>query len=169
VGLYTPVAGQTLTGSFLNNAFLNVTPQTVTKGGDTSRSSTTTLTNDPDLAFTAIANINYYVFVGLYYDAGAGLIKFDLSLPAGASRNQLPGGLDTSVTASGSGIVRLTRNAQNLGSAGAGTTVGAIYTAQVTMSSTAGAVTFQWAQNSSSGTATIVKAGSWLVAIPQPQ
>jgi hypothetical protein len=65
--------------------------------------------------------------------------------------------------------MRMARNVQNLGNATSGTTVGALYSAEVTMAGTSGNIVMQWAQNVSNATATILKAGSWMLLIQDPQ
>lgn len=168
MGLYTPVAGQTLTGSFLNNALLNVTPLIAVKAGDTSRSNTASRTADPDLVVALLANLTYTVDSYLMYDAGAGLFQVYWTVPAGATVTGAPWGLDTAVTAATVGGIRVPPTGAAVGSGGSGTVVSARPTANVIMGSTAGNLTLTWAQNTSNATATILKAGSWIRAIQQP-
>jgi hypothetical protein len=52
--------------------------------------------------------------------------------------------------------------AANVGALGAGTLAGALIKGTVTTAGTAGNLTLQWAQVSSSGTATILHSGSWM-------
>jgi len=167
--IYAFTAGQALTALALNNAINNIMPVTAIKVSDTTRSSTTTFADDPDLTVPVAANINYYVDAMLLYDTAATpLIKFQLTVPSGATRYWVFNGLATSVTATGDGVVRLSDKVNALGTAGAGSITGAPLRGTVLNGSTAGFATLQWAQNVSNAANTILKAGSWLRLIPQP-
>lgn len=169
MGLYTPVAGQTLTGSFLNNAILNVTPLIQIKPGDTSRTSTATRTADPDLVIALAANLSYVVDSHLMYDAGSvGLFQAYWTVPAGATLVGSPWGLDLAVTSTSVGAIRVLATGASMGAGGSGTIVTARPVAQVIMGATPGNLSLTWAQGVSNGTATILKAGSWIRAIQDP-
>lgn len=141
--------------------------QVVRKTADESITSTGSLQNDDHLFFSIGANEIWFAEFTIFYDAGtAGDIFFGISLPAGATYRDGVMGLDVG-TAADAGNFRtrsLTSGGIGLGGAGTGTVLMVLYKVVITNSSTAGTATLQWAQNSSSGTATKVYANSMLVA-----
>jgi len=163
-----PVAGQTLTAGYLRSWMANWAALSIVKLADTSRASTTTLTADPELQLAVVANTTYTFDAELFYDAGAGQFNMFFAGPAGSTISWVPAGLDPSVTAAASGIIRTGRNGQVVGEAGAGTVVTAFPRGIITVAGTAGTVSVNWAQGTSSATATILKAGSWLRLHPVP-
>lgn len=162
-----PVAGQVVTAAYLRAWMANWAPIAAIKLSNTSRASTTTLTADPELQVALLANTTYMWETHLEYDAGAGLIAFGVDVPAGGASTVGTGGLDTTVTASTSGIVRLAGGGAGIGAAGAGVAVVARFSGRIVTTS-AGTADIRWAQVNSNATASILHAGSWFRCIPFP-
>jgi hypothetical protein len=150
-------AGQRITAATLN-AFC--VPAAVIKPADQSVTSSTVLVNDNALVLPVVASATYlFECVIMFEAASGGDLKCQWTVPAGATlagevlfRNLTPA--DTVHGAlQASGLV------QSAGS-GAGTDLALAVNGSLVMSSTAGSVQFQFAQNTSNGTATIVHAGS---------
>jgi hypothetical protein len=155
--------GQVLSAADTNEYFVNT--RYASKPSDTSRISTVTLAADPDLTLPVDANKTYMVesFVQYTAIAGTGDIKATWSAPAGATFNGM-----------GTGVMISSGNYQEFAYGPTGnllsTTVaydggGALLmsfrlSGMLVVSSTSGSLTFNWAQNTSNGTATVVKAGS---------
>jgi hypothetical protein len=150
--------GQVLAAADVNNWMV---PVAVVKMGDTSRTSTT-VTADPELAVTIPGAGSYAFRMYINYEGGTGGaadMQFVMN-SVGSIRfqclgiNASAGTIDPSTTrVGGTAITCLTSGA---GALKAVTAAGSLVTG------TSGTVTFSWAQNSSSGTATIVHAGSWM-------
>lgn len=157
--------GQVLTADDVNQW---LTPFTAVKPADTSRASTTTQSADPDLVLALAANASYYITGYITYfgnTQGNGDLKFSFTAPAGSTAQWVP----LFVTTSGS--LTNTLNPQSPGTSNnvtAGTSAAAdravTVWANISTAGTAGNWTLFWAQGTSSGTATIVRANSLLVA-----
>src|SRR5687767_4801287 len=89
----TWVVGEVVTAALMNaeirdqfNALIAAQPDIV-KSGDTSRASTTTLAADPHLTVNVVASATYTLDGFIDYDGafGAGGLKVDFTLPAGAT------------------------------------------------------------------------------------
>lgn len=141
------------------------------KTTDTSRASNTTASADPDLLVTLPASTNYWVHgvivyaadttadlkAGLYGPSGANFYGTFRGPNSGVSTNPAtllldPPGINTTPATAGYVI----------GGIGSGSTLTIEVAGLLTMA-TGGTVGWAWAQNVSSGTATVVKAGSALV------
>lgn len=137
---------------------------TIRKSADESVTSSTTLQNDDQLTFSIGANETYIVHITMnatMVTGGAGSIKYTLTAPSGATCNTSAIGADGSGT---SGEI-LNGSCGTTGAyGGSGTSSVENIDATITTGATSGSVTLQWAQNTSNGTATRVKAGSSLVA-----
>ncbi len=140
----------------------------VRKTGDTARPSTTTYADDPHLTVTVAASAVYLVNVGLYYTSTsqtAGDFKAQFVAPSGAA---LQASVNTFAAASTvttddlSGCVTLTTGM----SCGVVATADPYNPCQVSgllvTGGSSGAFKVQWAQNSSSATATTLKANSYM-------
>lgn len=138
------------------------------KAADTSRSSTTTHADDPDLTVTVAASAVYLVNCGLYYHSTsqtAGDFKAQFVAPSGAA---LQASVNTYAAASSAntddltGCVTLTTSM----SCGVVATADPYNPCQVlgllVTGGSAGAFKVQWAQNVSNATATVLKANSYL-------
>jgi hypothetical protein len=136
------------------------------KPADESIASSTTLQNDDDLRLAVQADVTYWVQAHLIYEAST---TSDLQLgwlfPTGSTFTWVSDALGTGATGS-TDIVSRTRQAGSGGSApggvGAGTPVVAVPKGVLQVGPSAGFLRLRWAQQVSSGTATVVKAGSLL-------
>lgn len=154
--------GDVLTASFCNTWF---TPIAVVKPTSESVTSSTTLQNDDHLLAAVAANASYEFTCQLFFIAanGPGDIKWTWSLPASAAliyQNLHNEGGGTGVN--NSGVAN--SDADTPFAAGGGSPTEAVrMTGNLNTSSTAGNVQLRWAQNTSSGTATQVRANSQLI------
>ena len=139
----------------------------VAKAADESVTSSTTLQDDDELFFTVAANAVYEVGGFLRYlgVAGVGIFKVGWSGPASATFDWLPSGLidtDTANTADHMwGGYKAIGDSNTFGGSGSTAVVARPYGRLVT--STAGTFKLRWAQGTSSGTATTLKAQSYLI------
>lgn len=156
----TWTTGQVLTASDVNTWFV---PRHAYKTANTSRTSTTTLAADPHLIVPVDANAMYELTGLIDFEAdAAGDMKFQFTLPASATMNY--------TWLSWTAVADLfTNNATNnqttvasIGGGGAGVGRGVILQGNVTTAGTAGNLGINWAQNTSSGTATIWHQYSYL-------
>ena len=140
-------------------------PLAVVKPADTSRNTTITVTNDPDLQFTAASGASYWLHGTIEYKggtSGSSDIKFQINAPTGATGF-------VNITYITTSIVGSTDNVQvNVNhSAGTNTTANVeplTFSGVITTAGTSGIVAFAWAQNTSNGTNTTVIAGSAMIA-----
>ncbi len=161
IPVWTP--GQVLAASDVNRWFV---PAAVFKPSNTSRVSTTTLANDPDLVLPLEANAVYKMELTAYYDADtAGDLKVGWAAPAATSIVEVAMGL-TIGAATGiddqvyGGPADSSPWMAIYGGIGAGVLAGLFVAGTVTTAGTAGNLTLQWAQGTSSATATILHAKS---------
>lgn len=148
----------------VNNLFVNTL--FVRKGSDESVTSNTTLQDDDVLQLTLEANTSFEVRLFIRYTASlAGDLKFAFAGPAGSSFDYYSLGMETAAGGvTGLQGVTITMPTA-VGHGGlAGTTVGVVIEGLAITAGTAGVLKLQWAQNTSDGTATVVKAGSFMVA-----
>jgi hypothetical protein len=138
------------------------------KTANTSRASTTTATADPHLTFTVAANTTYTLSGFLVYDGlDTADLKFGFTAPAGATGSWWPGAADSSMNALAfaarwGALTDVTSSVMTVGAQGAGTILAAAPKGLVITSGTPGTFSLVWAQGSSSATATILRAHSWL-------
>jgi len=143
-------------------------PLAAWKAADTSIASSATLANDPDLSVAVGASQTWAFQAMLSYtgDAtGSGGIKFTWTCPSGGTLNWMSVYYSTAVGAGdlnassfvGSGT---TRTAVTDGTTQLPITIQGI----LVNGATAGNLQLQWAQNASDATATVMKAGSLLLA-----
>ena len=158
-------AGSRLTASAVNEYLVNT--RYATKPGDTSRASTTTLTADPDLSVAVDASKSYWLDILILYTAasGSGDFKYTFGAPTGAVfyGTAVVIAADTLVAAftyspSGGATISTTELVVSAGSGAIPVRLSGV----LTTSTTAGNLALSWAQNTSSGTATVVKAGSYM-------
>lgn len=153
-------AGSRITAGLLNSML----PLTVIKPADESVTSSVTLQNDNDLLASVVANAQYDVECMLNYEGGtqgASDLKAGFTVPSGATLKLCPAYVDTS------GNFHIGNNLTggttiSAGSNGAGVPRTLTMTGTLVVGSTAGTLQLQWAQNTSSGTPTIVHTGSSL-------
>lgn len=144
--------------------------QFVRKTGDESVTSSTALQDDDELLF-AIGTSGTWIFkFHLAYSAGTtGDIKIAFNVPASATGRYMTNALvSTAASASGSFVTWTTTDLTDTGAAGfggPGATDGHMMVEVIVVSGgTGGNVVLRWAQNTSNGTATIVRANSYLTA-----
>ncbi|MBD9723438.1 hypothetical protein PV755_45455 [Streptomyces caniscabiei] len=160
-----PAAGQRLRASLLRS----MQWQTVRKTADTSRSATTTYADDPHLVFPAEAN-GVYTMLGWvkYFADPTPDIKMQFSVPTdclGEWGWNMPGSGTTTTGTTGYSIRTETNDVTN-GRTGYGTSDSQHMTplgGTFRMSTTAGNIALQWAQNTSNATATILYTDSFLM------
>lgn len=158
----TWTVGEVLASADVNTWFV---PLAAVKSSDQSISSSTVLTNDTALSIAVAAN-STYAFTGLLiYEGGtqgSSDMKFQFTVPAGATLNYMP--LHQSTAGNISGVALSTAaSVPSCGSGGAGNSFTVTITGTLIVSSTSGTLQLQWAQNTSSGTATIMHQNSWLM------
>lgn len=156
-------AGQDLTADLL----ASMLPTYVTKTSATTRTSTTTLADDPDMQIALAANATYWIEMYIYYSTGAAAFFKDFwNLPAGATGIRSSSGISSSATATD--VVTTQWTVKNAGTAivhGGSTTVSdftlTLSTGVIT-TTTAGTLTYQWAQSVSTAVTTAVRNGSFM-------
>ncbi len=153
--------GDVLNAADANEYLVNV--KFAVKPNDTSRASTTTPANDPDLSVAVDANKSYEVQVWLQYLAqNTPNLKVEFTVPgsatfAGASFNVGAGGSAVGINAQDAALP-ITGPAHI---AGLSPFDGAYYlTGILTTAGAAGNFTLQWAQDTSSGLTTTIRGGS---------
>jgi len=155
------VLGASDTNEYLVNTKYVAKP--ASPGGDTSRASNTTLTNDPDLSLAVDANKSYEVTVRLQYlSTSTANLKISFNVPGSATFSGAifavgAGGSSVSITVvdAGAPITGTFHVAGFASFDGALEVSGILNTAGA-----AGNFTLQWAQDTSAGTTTIMRGGS---------
>jgi hypothetical protein len=141
------------------------------KTGDTSRSSATTgatYTDDPDLAVPVLANAVYVVELEANLTIGAGNFKQQWTWPAGGRLGAIAFAYNNGTVAFASSWQRLAATTTSPGGAVTGVSGGGAggtpwrYKATLEVASTAGVLTWQWAQDASNAANTTVERGSWM-------
>jgi hypothetical protein len=153
-------AGSRLTASMLRA----VAPDAAIKGGDQTVTSSTTLVNDGGLFVSVAANASYVFQVFLDYEGGtqgSSDIKYGWSVPSGTTMRYTDFHISTGGTATAGGL-SLESTVTAAGTNGSGNKRGVFMNGSVVTAGTAGTLQLQWAQNTSSGTGTIVHAQSYL-------
>ncbi|MFD5697435.1 hypothetical protein [Streptomyces lasiicapitis] len=159
-----PLAGQRLTAALLRS----MQPQTVRKTADESRAATTTFADDTHLVFAAEAGA-VYTMVGWikYFTDPTPDIKLQFAVPSqclGEWAWLMPG---SGSGAAGTGGYSIRTETNDVASfrTGYGTSDSVHFTpvsGLFRMSTTAGNIALQWAQNTSNAAATILYTDSWL-------
>lgn len=154
--------GQVLSASDVNNWFV---PLVVIKPAGTSRNNTTSMSNDPDIVLNLAASATYHINGVIFYDgpaAGSSDLKCTFTIPSGASgmyhnpHQNLSGGYTG--TAATNWTDTVTANTNGVGNNMVFGVSGILVTAS------AGALHYQWAQNTSNATNTHIQAQSFLTA-----
>ena len=162
-GIPTWTSGEVLTASDVNSWFV---PLAAVKPGDTSIASSTSLTNDPDLVLAVASNATYRVDAFLDYEGntnGSGDFKAQFTVPSGATLAYTHFGLNGSGNV-GSPTILAASASYTYATNGSGVKQGIVITGTLIVSSTSGNLQLQWAQGESNSTATILHAGSSLMA-----
>lgn len=154
--------GQVLAASDVNNYFV---PLAAYKTSDTSRSNSTSPSNDPDLTLTLAASAFYWFEFFLNFEGsatGSQGIKWGFTVPTGTLVRYH--GTWSNVT-SNAEVGHTWTGAQqpSAGTDGAGNLHGASGRGTVFTSTTAGSITLQWAQNVSEASAITLHAQSALI------
>ena len=141
-------------------------PLVALKGADQSVTSSTTLVNDSALVITPRINCTYWMEMYVDYEGGtngASDLKGQFTVPSGAAINFS----EMHNSASGATTVAMGQRASAAtfvaGTNGAGNLLPLECKGTFSMAGTPGNLQFQWGQNGSSGTPTIVHAGSVLM------
>lgn len=171
-GEITLGANLSMSGSTLSAAITGIGQvKTAHKAADTTRNSTVTLTDDPDLTFAVAANEVYIVQATLLLDGGVTPdYKFGWSYPVGTTMNWgAVGGTPTSweatATSTGQSPLKIETGTLGQGATSGSVVCGVILHVVVAVGANAGAVALQWAQNVSDAANTTIKAHSSLVAV----
>jgi hypothetical protein len=133
------------------------------KTANQSVTSSTVFVNDTQLVVAVSASRSYAFSLNLIYQgatAGSGDIKLAWSVPAGSVVNAVVGGVNTGLAAVWGYMNTAAVNPSAFGTNGGVGALGLIVNGTITVSTTPGSLQLQWAQNTSSGTATIVLVGS---------
>lgn len=139
------------------------------KTSDESVASSTTLQNDDQLALPLVANAKYRMIAYIMYDGaadagtGQGGLKMQFTGPSGAVMQWTNFGNNTGGLTTYNVVIEglAAGSPRSVGTNG-GTLMSCEPKGYISVSSTAGTLQFKWAQNISSPTATLVKAGSWI-------
>jgi hypothetical protein len=162
-------AGTRLTGTLLQSML----PLEAYKAADTTRSSTTTFADDPDLVLTLEANATYWVEMFIKYAAvTAEQFKTTWTVPSGATGGRARHGVSSAVNDTALGgpfgdgawghhgfSTTLTYGTRN----SASNQIWALEAGPV-QTTTAGIVALAWAQNTAGAAGTKVAAGSYIRA-----
>ena len=168
--LPTWVPGQVLAAADVNSYFV---PTAVIKPSSTSRSSTTTLTADPALTITLAAGGTYEFRCMLIYNgpSAAGYLGWNWTIPSGGFMGYLAtyaiegGGGDQGYQIGQVAGVELGAASVNGPAWTSGTSQPWIaYMTGIVGGGTGGAMTLDWAQFASNGTATTVQQNSYIAA-----
>jgi hypothetical protein len=149
-----------------SDELMQMTPLWAVKPAATPRASTTTVTNDTDLTIS-LPRAGTWAFEAWLNYTGGTLGSSDLKLTMAYSGTSTFGvwGLNGITTASTSGM---NAGANGLtGTLAIGTSGGTFFTADIkglVVATTTGTLSLQWAQNTSSATATNLRQGCWLRA-----
>lgn len=134
------------------------------KTADQSVTASTTFTDDVHLTVQVEANCVYDLVMILTYDAlAAGDLKTQFVSPAGATIVGVASGLSTTAAASTDDFTTSWTGGANVGGLGAGSTQALYGRGLLTTAGTAGTFKLQWAQTTSSATATRVFTGSYIL------
>ena len=140
-----------------------VAPLAIIKGADQSVTSSVAMQNDDALLVNVEANASYLLLCYLDYEGGtrgASDLKWQWAVPSGASLRYQRLCVDPS--SNPQFTTMSTATVGTAGSNGAGVLQGVTMNGTLTTSATPGTLQLQWAQNTSSATATIVHAQSSL-------
>jgi len=164
-----PGAGAKLRATVLEALITEVRPLYARKTADETVNGSASLQNDDHLAIVLAASATYEIDVQLFYSsASTPDIKFALTFPTGATCSWAPIGYKSDGTNFEAEFRTSTwQAASGTSNAVAGTAAtydAALIKGIIRVGSTAGTLQVQWAQNTSNGSNTTVKADSSLVA-----
>lgn len=135
------------------------------QGTDQTRNNSTTFLSSTDLILPVGQNINYILESQLIVDSGTTPdVKWNFSIPSGASLRLSGWNAGTGDTATQTGIIHDANDSTTFASEGGGS--GVMITCRpggrLAVGNTAGSLTVQFAQNTANASNTILKAGSWI-------
>lgn len=161
----TFVAGEVLTAADVNEYLVN--SRYIRKASDESVTSSVTLQDDNELVISLDASETYeLLLVATFVGATAGDFKWQVTGPAGATLCTASNGIQTAGTGSGDDLTEGYNQAlpitQTYGALPAQKSALYIHGLLV-VAGTAGNLTLQWAQGTSSATPTTVHAGSFVI------
>lgn len=137
----------------------------IAKAVTTSRASTTTLADDPELAFAIVNGATYYYETVILYDEAADSGTPDLKFAMVPTTSTLSFSECTvqRLTTTGSADLTTFATISGAASAGAAATLRCVHSfGWFTVATASGTMAYQWAQNASSANAVRVFAGSTL-------
>lgn len=153
-------------GTKLDAALLqSLVPQTVRKTIDEQIVNNATLQNDDQLFLSVVANAVYQVELCLFVSSSSTTnFKCGFTVPSGAAGAWGGHSIVTGLSGTSGDLSAAKRDFTQSASLGAGTNpLLIIVEGLLTTSATAGTLTFQWCQDTASGSfVTIVYAGSWM-------
>lgn len=148
-----------------NGTYWPLGPLIAYKSADESLTSTTTLQNDDHLVLPVDINATYiYKIYWLFVANNAVDIKFDITLPAGASFAPNNAHALETWPSGTNNFLAMTPSSAQLVDGGNNTTPDIIW-GTFSTAGTAGNIQFRWAPQVSSGTATTTLKGSWMELI----
>src|SRR4029077_18431567 len=159
----TWAVGQVLSAADVNSWFV---PLSAIKTADQSVTSSTTFINDTELLVPIIAVGSYQFEAFLVFEggtAGSSDIKWRVGVPVGTNVRYTWTGWNNTGSVARSGDGQTAGDTPSSATAGVGNEHGVIMIGTVVAGVNAGNMQLQWAQNTSSGTSTIVHAQSCLV------
>lgn len=124
-----------------------------------------TLQDDDHLFVSLAANATYlfegwFVYNGQTFGSGPGDLKCTWTIPAGAALKWARNGAPSNAATSFDTVVTDEATVRALGTFGTGTDVSASPRGRIVTAGTAGQLKLRWAQNATTGTPTIMRAGS---------
>lgn len=153
-------AGVELLASTFNAKMKERAPVFARKTSDETVNGSDVLQDDNELTLAAEASVTYELFLHAVQNSGATPgFKLGFTLPSGATWVSGSFNVGSSAANEQFGLMPLT-GLSGLTGAGANSLVRV--QAIITISTTPGSVTLQWAQNTSNASNTIVRAGSWM-------
>lgn len=150
---------------------LETTPRSdvlfVAKALDEPLSANTVVQNDDALVLPVVASANFELSGLLIFNGGAANddLKTGWTAPAGSTLDWMATAQPIAATTTSGTVVTNSKtlaDLSSLGTIGTGTNLTALITGRLTTGATAGSLQFQWAQVTSSATATTVCAGSYI-------
>lgn len=164
-----PSGSAAITNAMINDFRVNIGQVSVVKTADTQRLSTTTLADDPDLQLTNLNNSSrYWVKAVIFYNGvnQPGDFKYTWRVSSGASGNYAVrqnglGGMGNFQQVAGAWT---DTNFAGASGTGASNLTACVFEGEYQTSGKPAYLVLQWAQNSSTGTNTTVRANSYIAA-----
>lgn len=163
-----PTGSSSVTNSMINDFRIQMGTISAVKTADTARSSTTALSDDPDLQLTNLANsVRYRISACIFYTGGSGGgegdLKFTWRVSSGASGTYAVQQGNIAAN-SFQQVVGNWTDTNTAGTTGTSNLLAQVFEGQYQPPSRPCTLVYQWAQNTSTSTATTVKANSYIMA-----